>query len=215
MRLAVLTVAFFLLFASFCFSKDYEWKFIKLIEKKEGAPVKVLDLYATYRDFSLDVPFRILASRYNPIGAYSFLVEQKSKRFWVRIKYLIRRKVAVALTFIPRGNLITNGMIEEKSLWISPKRASRVVEKKEAVGKVAKRDFKKGNIILADYLAEPLLVRRGDLVKVFFRDKTIEIEAIAKALRNGKLGDVIILKNLSSGRLFSGEVVGFKEVMVR
>jgi len=203
------------LLSSAALGESFKKAAAEMIEKEEGAPVKIMDFYASFRGFSPDREYHILSFYSNPWGKSSFLVEKGGKRFWVRVDYLVKRRVAVARCEIPRGTVVCSQDVAERVMWLSPKNASDAVDLSEAVGKVVKKSIRRGEVLSAKYLAEPLLIKRGELVKVLLKSGSIEIEAVAKAMRNGKLGETVLLKNISSGRVFSGVVVGPKEVVVR
>ncbi len=208
-------VLWILILATAVFAKSFENTAKEIIEKEENSPVKIINFYASYKGFSPQKEYRIVSFYHNPWGKYSFLVESEHKRFWVKVDYLLKKEVATAKYEIPRGTIIRAESVTKKVLWLSPKKAKEVAAVEEAVGKVTKKEIKKAEILSLRYLAEPLLIRRGELVKVLLRTGSIEIEAVAKAMKNGRLGETVPLKNMSSGRIFSGIVVGPKKVVVR
>lgn len=77
----------------------------------------------------------------------------------------------------------------------------------EADGKVAKRTILPGKLIPLSSLREPYLVEAGQSVTVIFQQDGLTIQATAVPLQPGSLGDVLRLRNVDSGKVFTGIVM--------
>lgn len=53
----------------------------------------------------------------------------------------------------------------------------------------------------------PYLVKRGDLVRVVVRTASAEITAVGEARADGRLGDMVEVRNVDTGKRFTGRVV--------
>ena len=191
-------------------------QFLKLISSYMQAPVKISNIQASYRGFDPNDTYEIVSYRIRPSsGRAWFLVKGQRARCWVQVKFLVQRPVVVTTSFIEKGEEIEPTDVENRLMYIDPSKMGRILSFSEVVGKVATRRIEAGQIIEAGMVKRPILVRRGELVRFLLKEGCMEIEGVAKAMRSGSLGDIIELKNLSSGRIFSGEVIGRGRVMVR
>nr|WP_269932548.1 flagellar basal body P-ring formation chaperone FlgA [Aminobacter sp. HY435] len=77
----------------------------------------------------------------------------------------------------------------------------------ELDGKVAKRTLLPGRYVPAGALREAWLVDRGAAVQVVFEAGPLMITASAVSLEPGAAGDVVKVRNLDSGKIFSGVVM--------
>lgn len=57
------------------------------------------------------------------------------------------------------------------------------------------------------------LVRSGSAAKIIFKSKHFKVETMGLPLRNGKIGEMIQLRNLKSKKIILGKVIGFNKVM--
>lgn len=74
-------------------------------------------------------------------------------------------------------------------------------------GQSAKRRIRADQILHPGLLDAPLLVRRGDKVKILARKDGIQASTNGEALSNGKQGEVIRVRNLSSDKLIDAKVM--------
>lgn len=75
-------------------------------------------------------------------------------------------------------------------------------------GFVAKRDLQQGQVLTADMLYSPLLVRKGESVSVKATSGGITIAATMRAKADGRFGDTIALEHLSGPGSTSARVIG-------
>ncbi len=208
-------LAFILLLFPLCARADFSQQALSQIAQYSSAPVKIIEINASYRGFDAKKEVKILSSKVDfSSGRAWFLVEDGRTR-WVSVKFLVQRRVAVAKRLILRGDRITPDKLTTKLIWVSPREASRMLSFSDAVNKVAVRNIETGSVIKSSFVKRPLYVKRGELVKFLLISGGVRIEGVAKAMRNAFLGDIVELRNLSSGRIFTGEVVGEGRVVVR
>ncbi|WP_457568517.1 flagellar basal body P-ring formation chaperone FlgA [Desulfurobacterium sp.] len=79
---------------------------------------------------------------------------------------------------------------------------------KDVVGKRAKRLIKAGSVIKPADLTPDFKVFKNAPVKVIYTSGNIKIEMIGQALQNGALGDIIEVKNISTGKKLLCRVIG-------
>ncbi len=191
-----------------------------VIERKIAAyssyPVKVVEIQASVRGFNSEGKYRVLSYRVSPSsGRAWFLLSAGRRSFWVQVKYMVKVPVVIAKGPVERGQVLTAADVEPKYMWLDPMRARGVVSYQDAVGKVATRRIDAGMVLTSSMLKRPLLVKRGELVQFLLNAGGVRITGVAKAMSNGCKGDVVELRNLSSGRVFAGEVIAEGRVLVR
>jgi flagella basal body P-ring formation protein FlgA len=112
------------------------------------------------------------------------------------------------LTIYP-GDVIKDDWLEDRSFppATAGGDASGIIDSRRAlVGKVARRTLLPGRPILANSVGERKIVTIGAMVKVVFQEGGLTITTYASALQAGTVGDVIPVRNISSGLVVSGVV---------
>jgi flagellar basal body P-ring formation protein FlgA len=84
----------------------------------------------------------------------------------------------------------------------------------EIEGKVAKRTLLPGRYIPATSLREAWLVEQGASVQVTFVSGALTISATAVTLQSGAAGDFVKVRNIDSGKVFSGTVMADGSIRV-
>ena len=84
----------------------------------------------------------------------------------------------------------------------------------ELEGKVAKRTLLPGRYIPAAALREAWLVEQGAPVQVMFVSGSLTISAAAVTLQPGAAGDFVRVRNIDSGKIFSGTVMADGSIRV-
>ncbi len=123
--------------------------------------------------------------------------------------------VVVAKRMLDRHQKITEDDLEVQR--IETTKINRHFFRRETpiVGKRTKQIIQKGRIIFAGMVELPPVVKRGDVVKIKIILNNVEVTALGQALEDGRLGDTIRVKNISSGKRLRAEVVDDKTVKVR
>jgi flagella basal body P-ring formation protein FlgA len=77
----------------------------------------------------------------------------------------------------------------------------------ELDGKVAKRTLLPGRYITINSIRDAWLVEQGAAVQVYFAAGGLTISATAVTLQSGSAGDLVKVRNIDSGKVFSGTVM--------
>jgi len=80
---------------------------------------------------------------------------------------------------------------------------------------VAGRNYTQGSIIPADSIKEKALISKNSSVDIKFLSKTLEIRTRGKALKDGALGETILVKSDKYNKTYSAVVNSSSEVIVR
>ena len=131
---------------------------------------------------------------------------------WISAEISIRSKTLTAGRRIPSGKVITSDDIVEKNVEIPDLRASYLTRPDEVLGKVSRRIFSAGDPLTRESFAEPVLVKNGDTVRLRLERNGIVLTSLAKAEQDGRLGQVIRVRNIDFSALLRAKVTGKAEV---
>ncbi len=113
---------------------------------------------------------------------------------------------AVAAKSIRKGEIIDAQDIQSKKVRLANS-SQLYLTPAQVIGAVAKRDIKP-NQTIKRYMIEPDYdVKKKRSVKIIYQKGPIRIELLGLALQNGKVGDIIRVKNLSSNKVLRCKVI--------
>ena len=130
----------------------------------------------------------------------------RSVPIWARVRVFIEADVVLAAKDIASASTIAEGdlVIEKRRLY--PAVEPRIASTAEAIGKRAKRSFKKGDMLAAALLECPKEIERGDKVDVLVSSGLAQLRLDAIAETSGQIGERIMIRNPSSGKRFQATV---------
>ena len=134
--------------------------------------------------------------------------------FWIKADVTVLAKVLQAARRLPFGSTITPGDVTESLIEITDLRVQYFRRPEEAAGRVLRRTLATGEPITRECLAAPFIVRSGEIIKILFKHGAVSLAALARAEQNGKLGQVIRVRNLDFSRPVKAEVTGPGEVTI-
>jgi flagella basal body P-ring formation protein FlgA len=137
------------------------------------------------------------------------------RSFWVSAEISIRAQILTASRKIPFNRVITAEDISEIVTEIPDLRASYPRRREDLVGKVARRSFSAGAALNCDAFTDPFLVRHGDTVQLRLERNGLVLTALAKAEQDGRLGQVITIRNLEFSTPLKAQVTGRGEVRMQ
>ncbi|KQZ87010.1 flagellar biosynthesis protein FlgA [Mesorhizobium sp. Root157] len=113
------------------------------------------------------------------------------------------------------GETIVPGALRQVTL-VPGKHSPDAVATKlgELDGKVAKRTLLPGRYIPVNAIRDTWLVEQGAAVQVYFAAGGLTISATAVTLQSGAAGDLVKVRNIDSGKIFSGTVMADGTVRV-
>jgi flagella basal body P-ring formation protein FlgA len=153
------------------------------------------------------------------IGTVSVTVEAWVDGVMVRtvsvpVRVGLVTEVLVAARPIARAQTISldDVRIERREL---PPGQEPLREPAAAQGRRAVRNIAPGEPVLASLVIDPPLVRRGDIVQLTAEGRGVRAIARGEAKEDGKAGDVIRVRNLTSNREVYGQVDAERSVRVQ
>ncbi len=125
--------------------------------------------------------------------------------------------IVVAKRAVDRGKPITAADVEVRMIEPSAKSAGQranfdSIEK--LIGMEAKQPLQQDEIVFADQVQPPVLVKRGELISVSSRSGGISVSTRAKAIQDGANGDLIQVESLDSKQRYDARVVGLRQASV-
>ncbi|MEO2068742.1 MAG: flagellar basal body P-ring formation chaperone FlgA, partial [Desulfurobacteriaceae bacterium] len=186
-------------------------RIVSLFRKKfpdwEIVSISVPRIIIPYSSFKDSLEVEKLDRRYARVRYTIFRNGKPVKRVFITLRVEKKQSVVVAKKNIPKGKIITFEDLEVVKLPES-KAKNTFLSKEEVIGRVARRDIRKGEVIRERDILPHFIVFKGKPVKVVYSSGTIHIEILGIALENGSLGDIIKVKNISTGKVLLCRVIG-------
>ncbi|MBU4684485.1 flagellar basal body P-ring formation protein FlgA [Cedecea davisae] len=120
--------------------------------------------------------------------------------------YAAEREAVVAKVALERGHVLTRTDLQMQTVRVSGTRSAYLTNPAEAVGMTLKRRLRAGQPISRAHLDSPLLVERGQRVLMVAHQDGIEARTLGEAMKKGRKGETIKVKNESSQRVVSAVV---------
>ena len=121
---------------------------------------------------------------------------------------LAQEVVLIPNRVIYPGETIVPGALKEVTLVPGKQSPGAVVTKLDELdGKVAKRTLLPGRYITVNSIRDAWLVEQGAAVQVYFAAGGLTISATAVTLQSGSAGDMVKVRNIDSGKVFTGTVM--------
>lgn len=129
----------------------------------------------------------------------------------VQARARIVADVVVAATDIAPGHPIGDADIDVDARDVTAV-ADFFADPSEVIGMTGRRPLRAGDLLRKRQLAAALLVKRGDEVRIVARNEGIEVQVSGEALDSGGIGDVVRVRNRSSGNVLRARVTGAGDV---
>ncbi len=144
-----------------------------------------------------------------PIGRVNYLISctQPSWKIRAHAKVKIGLEVWHAKTDINPNQILKKQNIRLQRGIISRHTQRFITSPQQLINQRAKRRIRSGKIILPSQLQQRLLVKRSDEVIIRASSGSFVVSMKGKALQDGKLGDKIYIKNLSSGNKIQAKII--------
>jgi flagella basal body P-ring formation protein FlgA len=124
----------------------------------------------------------------------------------VRVGASVRRDVCVLTTTRRRSETIGSEDFAMERRWLDP--TQEPIGADEAIGLAPRTAIRAGEPLLAADAELPLVVKRGDLVSVHCLSGSIVLQVPARAMSDGRDGEVIEFKHLRSEGVFRARMSG-------
>lgn len=126
------------------------------------------------------------------------------KLYTVRVE--LNGRILVAKQDIPNGQTLT---ADDVALALHPisDLTDVITESATVLGLSTRASFRNGQAIRKKLLEKALLIKRGQPVDIVARQEQIEVSVAGEAQENGRLNEVIRVKNKSNGKTIKARVI--------
>lgn len=136
-------------------------------------------------------------------------------KIYIPVKIKILTNVVVTKHSLARNHVISANDLQTIKMDIKKLRYGYFSQAKPIMGKVTKRTLRPGHVISPNHLQLQKLIRRGDAVTITAINQAIKVSMKGVAIENGRLGDVIRVKNLSSAKVIDAKIVSRQQVEIK
>lgn len=120
----------------------------------------------------------------------------------------------IARDAIARGQTLTREDLVLRTESIDSMRHAPLADVEQAIGKVAARSIRRGQIVEADDVRDPDLVQRGQLVTVRALSGELVLKTVARAMEPGQRDQVIQVRHPRSREIMHVRVSGPQEAVM-
>jgi flagellar basal body P-ring formation protein FlgA len=137
------------------------------------------------------------------------------RSYWVAIGVRIKADIVTAVKKIASGNTITADAVAKTPVEITDLRASYARNPENVIGKIAGKGFLPGDLLTNDAVSEPFLVKHGDAVNLRLQRNGIILNSTVRAQQDGRLGQVIRVRNSDFSSVLKAQVTGPAQVVLQ
>lgn len=143
------------------------------------------------------------------VGNIRFKVVCEDSLGWesaVTVKTAVYLPLVFAKQSLVRGHVLTAADLTIKKYDISHNRGGYTTDLNEIIGLTVKRQLRESQPITLAQLEMPIIIERGQQVMMIANQNGIEASTLGTALKKGRKGELIKVKNSNSGREVSAIV---------
>ena len=167
-----------------------------------------------------NVHYRVLQpARVAGAGAQNFLVAaeiagKEEARLWIKTEIRVFADVVVATAPLGRHEIIGAKDVRVDRREIAGRASRPLTRLNDALGKQLTRALDANEIVFQNALERPTAMKRGKAITLVFETGGLRVESAGFADEGGKIGDLIQVKNSSSGKVLRGVVLDGRQVRV-
>ncbi len=132
----------------------------------------------------------------------------------VPFRVFTKRELYVLKAAGQKGDAIGPKDIVVRETYMNGKGSGYPTSVDDVVGKVLKRDVPANTLVTDQILEDRIVVRRGDAVTIIAESDKLVVRTKGKTVDKGRMGDVIRVKNIVSGKEVMAKVVSSSSVKV-
>jgi len=137
------------------------------------------------------------------------------RSFWVTADVSVRAEILTALKKIPAGKTVDADDVVKAPVEIRDLDANYIRSLEDVLGKVARRNFSPGDPLTREAFTNPFLVKSGETFHLRLERNGIVLTSLARAEQDGRLGQVIRVRNLDFSTSLKAQVTGRAEVRIQ
>ena len=187
-----------------------EWTVDVLLSPSDKHNISQVGYFKSVRVLSVD--------KHERLGNVSFRLQfsdEKGKEIKkeILVPLIVKKVNALVLkTNLRRGHIIKKSDLIESPTWVGKDRSVVISDLASILGKETRFNMNAGDLVKSKDLLNPIVARRGDLVWVTAtKGKSLSVRLSVIALEDGRLGDLIKVRNNSSNKEFSVQLTSTKQ----
>jgi flagella basal body P-ring formation protein FlgA len=137
---------------------------------------------------------------------------KEEARFWLRAEIRAFEQVVVASAPLGRQELVGANDVRLERREIVARAHRPFTRLEDVIGKQPTRFIEANEILTSSALDRPTLMKRGSAITLVFDTGAMRVETAGVAEEGGKSGDMIQVKNSSSGKMLRGVVLDGRNV---
>ncbi len=128
----------------------------------------------------------------------------------VLVRTTVSAQVLVTTRALRAGELLGDGdvTLAQRTLTVD----DALGDAEAAIGQAPRRALRSGDVVRGSLLQAPVLVRRGDTVRIVAVREQVSVSMSGEALDEGRAGALIRVRNLGSGKVLRARVTAAGEV---
>lgn len=134
--------------------------------------------------------------------------------FWVTAEVHIKSAILTAGIRIPYKKVITEEDIAKVVTEINDPHAQIYRNNEDILGKISKRNISPGDPLTRGAFTEPFHVNSGEKIMLRLERNGIELTTLVRAEQNGRLGQIIRVRNLEYSSTIEAMVTGRSKVAI-
>ncbi len=120
----------------------------------------------------------------------------------------------VAARYIKFGDVIQQSDVTTIKIRIDSLSSDYASEINEVVGMQAKKYIAAGKMFKTNEVASPNVIKNNDPVNIVYSSGVINLKTVGIAMGNGAVGDMVKVKNSSSGVVLLGQIINKNTVKI-
>jgi flagella basal body P-ring formation protein FlgA len=156
--------------------------------------------------------FQIDSARAGQLGPIAWDVviksDQGERKVTVTAKLAAYENQVVLARPLSRGQSILKSDVVARRVLVEKLAEDKLEKPEQAIGAIATRALKSGELLTNDAVTEPPAVQAGDFVTVSMKIGETDVETVARALDAGPRGGTIRAKNEATGQVYQVQVTG-------
>ncbi|PCJ29264.1 MAG: flagella basal body P-ring formation protein FlgA [Rickettsiales bacterium] len=122
--------------------------------------------------------------------------------------------VPVAARYIKFGSVIQSIDFTTKKTRLVSLAQGYATEESEIIGMQSKKYINIGHMFELRELARPLVIKTNDPVNITYSVSSIHLKTVGVAMGSGSVGDMLRVKNTSSGAILLGQIINKNTVQI-
>ena len=179
--------------------------------------VEIIGLPAGYKSPTCPQALKVKATKQLSIGRNSIQVSCPNTSSWslmLTANIEVWRNVVVIRDHLARGERIQSNSLTLQQRNIGGLQRGYFTALKQVTGNISKRSLKAGTAVSPSMIDLPIIIQRGQLVTLRVEHPGLAVNMKGTALKKGRKGDVIKVKNSSSNRVLFGTVIHADLVLI-